>query len=40
MMDKKLTNSFKPDLIWTEMEANEQVGFDAFYDELSKWAVD
>ena len=22
------------------MDLNEQVGFDAFYDEISKWAVD
>ena len=40
MMDKKLVDGFKPDLIWPDMEASEQVGFDNFYEELSKWAVD
>ena len=42
MMDKKLVNGFssKVDNIWGEMEDSDQVGFDAFYDELSKWAVD
>ena len=40
MMDKKLVNAFKPDEIWPDMEPSEQVGFDNFYDEISKWAVE
>ena len=40
MMDKKLVNAFKPDNIWADVEDSEQVGFDAFYEELSKWAVE
>ena len=40
MMDKKLVDNFKTDPIWGDMEDSEQVGFDNFYDELSKWAVE
>lgn len=40
MMDKKLVNGFKPDHIWADVEESEQVGFDSFYDELSKWAIE
>ena len=40
MMDKKLVAAFKPDEIWPDMEPSEQVGFDNFYDEISKWAVE
>lgn len=40
MMDRKLIESFDPEEHWPEMEANETVGFDAFYDILSKWAVE
>ena len=39
MMDKKLVNAFRPDEIWADTEPSEQVGFDNFYDEIEKWAV-
>ena len=42
MMDKKLVNGFKPEYVqaWSDVEEADQVGFDSFYDELSRWAVD
>ena len=39
-MDRKLIEAFDPEEHWPEMDPNETVGFDAFYDCLSKWAVE
>ena len=39
MMDKKLIENFKPEKYWGNVAKTEQVGFDAFYEQLQKWAV-
>ena len=40
LMDRKLIESFDVEEHWPEMPGTETVGFDAFYDTLSKWAVE
>ena len=40
LMDRKLIESFDPEEHWPEMDPSETVGFDAFYETLSKWAVE
>jgi len=40
LMDRKLIESFDVNEHWPELEATETVGFDAFYDTLSRWAVE
>lgn len=40
LMDRKLIEAFDVEDHWPEIDANETVGFDAFYDILSNWAVD
>ena len=40
LMDRKLIDAFDPEEHWPEMEPTETVGFDAFYECLSKWAVE
>jgi hypothetical protein len=40
MMDHKLVRSFDIEESFSEFEAEEQVGFDTFYDTLSKWATE
>ena len=40
LMDRKLIDAFDPEEHWPEMEPSETVGFDAFYETLSKWAVE
>ena len=40
LMDRKLIEAFDVEELWPEVDANETVGFDAFYETLSRWAVD
>lgn len=40
LMDRKLINNFDVEEHWPEMDPNETVGFEAFYDKLSDWAVE
>lgn len=40
LMDRKLIESFDVEEHWPEVDPNETVGFDAFYDILSRWAVE
>lgn len=40
LMDRKLIEAFDVEELWPEMEGSETVGFDAFYDTLSRWAVE
>lgn len=39
-MNRKLIDAFDVEEHWPEVDPNETVGFDAFYDTLSKWAVE
>ena len=39
-MGGKLVNNFKPGQIWPDMQPTYIIGFDHFYDGLSKWAVE
>ena len=38
-MEKKLVQNFIPKEHWPEVEANEQIGFDNFYETMAKWGV-
>ena len=40
LMDRKLIESFDVEELWPEVDPNETVGFDQFYDTLSRWAVE
>ena len=40
LMDRKLIENFKVEEQWPGVPDTETVGFDAFYDTLSKWAVE
>ena len=40
LMDRKLVTAFDADEHWPETDPDETVGFDAFYDTLSNWAVE
>ena len=40
LMDRKLIEAFDTEEHWPEVDANETVGFDAFYDVLSRWAIE
>ncbi len=40
LMDRKLIEAFDVEELWPEMQGNETVGFDNFYDTLSRWAVE
>ena len=42
MMDRKLVKNFRINEVeaWMEMESIVMIGFDNFYDELFKWALD
>lgn len=40
LMDRKLIESFDVEEHWPEVDPNETVGFDAFYDILSRWAIE
>ena len=40
MMDRKLIENFKVEEHWPGVPDNETIGFDGFYDTLSKWAVE
>ena len=40
LMDRKLINNFDVDDHWPDTDPNDTVGFDAFYDKLSDWAVE
>ena len=40
LMDRKLIEAFDVEEHWPEVDPNETVGFDAFYDKLSSWAVE
>ena len=39
-MDRKLIEAFDVEELWPEVDPNETVGFDAFYDVLGRWAVE
>ena len=39
-MDRKLIEAFDVEELWPEVDPNETVGFDVFYDTLSRWAVE
>ena len=40
MMDHKLVRAFDIEEHFSEYESEEQVGFDVFYETLSKWATE
>jgi len=40
LMDRKLIEAFDVEELWPEVPPNETVGFDGFYDTLSRWAVE
>ena len=40
LMDRKLIEAFDVEELWPEVDPNETVGFDAFYDVLGRWAVE
>ena len=39
-MGGKLVANFKPAAIWPDTQPAEIIGFDHFYDQLSKWAIE
>jgi hypothetical protein len=39
-MDRKLIEAFDVEEHWPEVDPNETVGFDAFYDTMARWAVE
>ena len=40
LMDRKLINNFDVEEHWPDTPPEETVGFDAFYDKLSEWAIE
>ena len=40
MMDRKLIENFPIEELWPGVAPSETIGFDGFYDTLSKWAVE
>ena len=40
LMDRKLIEAFDVEELWPEVDPNETIGFDSFYDTLSKWAIE
>ena len=40
LMDRKLIENFRVEEHWPNIAGTDTVGFDAFYDTLSRWAVD
>jgi hypothetical protein len=40
LMDRKLIESFDVEEHWPELQPSETVGFDSFYDTLSRWAIE
>jgi hypothetical protein len=40
LMDRKLIDAFDVEEHWPELQPNDTVGFDAFYDCLARWAIE